>query len=75
MVITKNRTNILFFSHPCNCNYQCFNNSTSQTTKFYTKKNKTALKNKETVLNSLSATQKRQGKLIMKKILFVVLTR
>ena len=73
MVITKNRTNILFFSHPCNCNYQCFNNSTSQTTKFYTKKNKTALKNKETVLNSLSATQKRQGKLIMKKI-FIYLT-
>ena len=32
------------------------------------KKNKTALKNKETVLNSLSATQKRRGKLIMKKI-------
>ena len=37
------------------------------------KKNKTALKNKETVLNSLSATQKRQGKLIMKKI-FIYLT-
>ena len=36
------------------------------------KKNKTALKNKETVLNSLSATQKRRGKLIMKKILIIL---
>ena len=38
----------------------------------FTQKNKTALKNKETVLNSLSATQKRGSDLIMKKILIIL---